>query len=1018
MVTLASHISDYFEQFNSSLTNDFNSNTNGLSTDNNLRTYYVFDFERYSDKIGTLSDLRTFMIQRWHNSFFYAIAYLLLIYAGQMYMKNKPRFELRLWLAAWSSLLAIFSIFGALRVLPELIFVIYRQGIKDSICNNSNAFGVVGFWTWAFCFSKLPELIDTVFIVLRKQPLIFLHWYHHASVLVYCWFSYQDYSSTGRWFCGLNYVVHGVMYSYYAFRALRFRIPRWISMIITMLQLTQMVVGCWINLKAWQYKKNGEICQVTDENLKNVRLFKNEMNLTIASKTTHEVTAILNELVQDYQAHIRPRFGDGPTRVYADILVNSFGPIQEIDMSYTINCYFRQRWRDERLQFAEHVGVLSLSTRMLERLWKPDTVFYNSKHSFLHSIPTSNRLWRLFPDGTIWYSSRITVKAKCSMNLKNFPVDTQICQLFIGSFANSASDIHYSWRLGNNKSVNFDGEVLLSQFDLIQYPQYNEIISIDGRNFSVLRVDFVLKRHMGYYIIQVYIPSSMLVMLSWVSFFIHREATADRVNIAAMSVLSLTTLSFDIRNHTATVSYLTALDWFVIMSHVFLFASLIQFAFVHYFTKFGYGEPLIRLQDSFDNEILTNDSMLNARSSIIYSDVANIHGKSKTLFLSSSHRYFYRFWFCLSGNTDYKRSIRKRTSRFGVNSRSDLDVYARIGFIQTPRYKRLIKLINDCHPNIQWSNVEKTIIYLRNQTEPYQRQYSPRHIGIYWEFKVPMELSVLAWARDQIIKNRPEGFLPSELKIYWNYHQIESLTTCKFYNTISDTHARHTLLTWPVNKRKNQGTIDYITTLIHHALIDVPKGKQAIVLDFADERIPGGDFLEGVYMQEQHILYHSTGYRALLDLKYRMMGGGYFIPEFGVLYVKNVQFFRASGLLTRCADLIVAACYDLTGDRGLYRLPSPRDEADIRSRTLRKFRAIIASAVANSEKDGSDTYLLLGPIGTGAFNNSMEMIASLFAEVLNNSLMNSDGPIRYAFDKIWFVSYGDLDVFKNTFEGY
>jgi hypothetical protein len=130
-------------------------------------------------------------------------------------MKNKPRFELRLWLAAWKTLLALFSIFGAIRVLPELIYVIYTHGIKYSICNNSNAFGVVGFWyekkqkfkfylnsyfsrTWAFCFSKLPELIDTVFIVLRKQPLIFLHWYHHASVLIYCWFSYQDYSSTGR----------------------------------------------------------------------------------------------------------------------------------------------------------------------------------------------------------------------------------------------------------------------------------------------------------------------------------------------------------------------------------------------------------------------------------------------------------------------------------------------------------------------------------------------------------------------------------------------------------------------------------------------------------------------------------------------------------------------------------------------------------------------------------------------------------------------------------------------------
>jgi len=231
-------------------------------------TFFTFDFERFSDRVETLRDLRVFMIERWHNSFFYALAYLFLIYTGQIYMKNKPRFELRLWLAAWNTLLALFSIFGAIRVLPELIYVISRYGFKYSICNNSNAFGVVGFWTWAFCFSKLPELIDTVFIVLRKQPLIFLHWYHHASVLIYCWFSYQDYSSTGRWFCGLNYVVHGVMYSYYAFRAMKFRIPRGVAMLITILQLTQMIVGCYINLQAWQYKKNGEVCHVSEENLK------------------------------------------------------------------------------------------------------------------------------------------------------------------------------------------------------------------------------------------------------------------------------------------------------------------------------------------------------------------------------------------------------------------------------------------------------------------------------------------------------------------------------------------------------------------------------------------------------------------------------------------------------------------------------------------------------------------------------------------------------------------------------
>ena len=80
MVTLVSQISDYFEEFNSSLTDDLKSTSYGPSAEKTILSYYVFDFERYSDKIGTLHDLRTFMIQRWHNSFFYAIAYLLVIY--------------------------------------------------------------------------------------------------------------------------------------------------------------------------------------------------------------------------------------------------------------------------------------------------------------------------------------------------------------------------------------------------------------------------------------------------------------------------------------------------------------------------------------------------------------------------------------------------------------------------------------------------------------------------------------------------------------------------------------------------------------------------------------------------------------------------------------------------------------------------------------------------------------------------------------------------------------------------
>jgi hypothetical protein len=71
---------------------------------------------------------------------------------------------------------------------------------------------------------------------------------------------------------------------------------------------------------------------------------------------------------------------------------------------------------------------------------------------------------------------------------------------------------------------------------------------------------------------------------------------------------------------------------------------------------------------------------------------------------------------------------------------------------------------------------------------------------------------------------------------------------------------------------------------------------------------------------------------------------------------------------------------------------------------LAKFRAFIAAAVANTVGNGKNTYLLLGPIGTGAFGNDVKRIGEVFRQALNSPMMRSKGPIRYAFEHIWFVS--------------
>ncbi|KAF7993296.1 hypothetical protein HCN44_006356 [Aphidius gifuensis] len=298
------------------------------------------------------------------------------------------------------------------------------------------------------------------------------------------------------------------------------------------------------------------------------------------------ITMILENLLMNYENSQLPTHGKGiPTVVKTNILIRSMGPISELDMDYSMDCYFRQYWRDSRLSFVGPIKSLSLSIKMLERIWRPDTYFYNGKHSYVHTITVPNKLLRLGRDGDILYSMRLTIKAKCPMKLQNFPMDRQSCPLIFGSYAYTTRQLVYEWK--EDTSVKFVPGMTLSQFDLMGSPYRNLTFNRREGEFSVLEVSFNMQRNTGYFLIQVYVPCIMIVVLSWVGLFINREATADRVGLGITTVLTLSTISLDSRTDLPKVRYATALDWFLLMSFGYCIATLLEFAGVHYFTKVG-----------------------------------------------------------------------------------------------------------------------------------------------------------------------------------------------------------------------------------------------------------------------------------------------------------------------------------------------------------------------------------------------------------------------------------------------
>ncbi|KAK7813787.1 hypothetical protein U0070_003696, partial [Myodes glareolus] len=113
---------------------------------------------------------------------------------------------------------------------------------------------------------------------------------------------------------------------------------------------------------------------------------------------------------------------------------------------YQIDIFFAQTWTDSRLRFNSTMKILTLNSNMVGLIWIPDTIFRNSKTAEAHWITTPNQLLRIWNDGKILYTLRLTINAECQLQLHNFPMDAHACPLTFSS-CEYAGDLPLSGQL-------------------------------------------------------------------------------------------------------------------------------------------------------------------------------------------------------------------------------------------------------------------------------------------------------------------------------------------------------------------------------------------------------------------------------------------------------------------------------------------------------------------------------------------------------------------------------------------
>ncbi|CRK98864.1 CLUMA_CG011991, isoform A [Clunio marinus] len=290
---------------------------------------------------------------------------------------------------------------------------------------------------------------------------------------------------------------------------------------------------------------------------------------------------LLPENAKSYDKMRPPKKDGQATTVFFHVTVMGLDSIDETSMTYAADIFFAQTWKDHRLRLPENMTseYRLLEVEWLKNMWRPDSFFKNAKSVTFQTMTIPNHYMWLYKDKTILYMVKLTLRLSCAMNFMIYPHDTQECKLQMESLSHTTADMIFQW--DPDVPLVVDENIELPQLALIKNYTADCTQVYSTGNFTCLEVVFVLKRRLGYYLFHTYIPTCLIVIMSWVSFWIKPEAAPARVTLGVTSLLTLSTQHAKSQASLPPVSYLKAVDAFMSVCTVFVFMALMEYCLVN-----------------------------------------------------------------------------------------------------------------------------------------------------------------------------------------------------------------------------------------------------------------------------------------------------------------------------------------------------------------------------------------------------------------------------------------------------
>ncbi|XP_042237824.1 uncharacterized protein LOC121876616 [Homarus americanus] len=288
----------------------------------------------------------------------------------------------------------------------------------------------------------------------------------------------------------------------------------------------------------------------------------------------------------------------GPLKMNLSLSIQGFSEINIRDMKLTVDLSTTLSWLDQRLRYTNLKDLDEINYIELSQVWTPKVEYMNADFPKIYTtdpVLTARRVSPPEPDdpsapthdevyegrsNPLRLSQKVNAPFSCSMNLRNFPFDTQQCHLLL-----RLTSARLDFLIWQDLNVTYLGEVLLTEYEVAAVVIAHKV----NLNYSVADVKITLYRRFWFYLTSTYLPTIMLMVISYASLYCKRENTDLRVMMSLTTLLVLYALYQQISDGLPRTSYTKAIDVWCFFAITFIFTMVIFHVLVDLTGKISYG---------------------------------------------------------------------------------------------------------------------------------------------------------------------------------------------------------------------------------------------------------------------------------------------------------------------------------------------------------------------------------------------------------------------------------------------